>query len=928
MKSIVVFQTIVFGCVFLTNGCSNKKEDSVSSEDKDTVSIARPPYAGNSPVRLNEVVPVNISLEDHQGDDPAWLELYNPADTAVQLSGYALTDDLAMPRQWVIGDLVVPPKGYQLVYLSGKNIRETRPARDSINLMSTMIWDWNDSYRSPSEGEPGHSASIPYEYPAILGADNAGRPVVSATLKLGDNMTLAEESLRWSNAMVGMDFVGAPLDLSGASVLVVKGYIQNGRELTVRLVQGGMDSWLCWAQVLKGNGIADAEYRISLPQGSDFPNLRDMLKIQFEATTPYISSVDFTIRDVYVMDMPVLMHANFKVGRKASAIYLLDSNAIRDSLAYQEIAPGVAWGYDQKGAVGYLLTPTPWAASTGDALTERQPAVATVQVPGFYREPIQVALQVPTGAQVFYTTDGSEPTGASTVYTTPVALTKSTVIRSFARKEGDLDGPVSTQTFFIDEGSDLPVVSISTEPDGLFHPDSGIFVTGPNPGTVLPYYGANFWAPKELPVHVEFFDEKGSLAWAQNAGLSIFGNYSRNNEKKAVSIKFREKYGPSKLKYPLFSDHPEMEEFRTLALRANGGNLGSDYIRDALAQNLADGLDVDYQRNRPVVVFYNGKYYGLYQMLQKMDSKYPETAYGIAEENVEFIEPSKNQLSRSWADLEDFTASMSPAQATANAKTLDSVIDVEEYLNYMAVEFYVANTDWPANNLRVWRGIGPETKWRWMLFDMDFGFGSNNGNNTVSFDMFSYMVTPLVSAGGDTAVWPNGPQSTALYRKALLENPLLRKKFLNRLTVLLAWQFAPKRVEGMIDSMMAVIQSEVPKDQARWGFAAENMESNLATIRGWAKDRPEVMRDQMRQHFGLGASISATLNVSGAGTIRIDGLPLPSSSLHGPWFADQSFDLEALPRKGAAFIGWSDGVNTQRRTWIPQAGASLQAEFH
>lgn len=926
MQNVWKWESIVFGCSLILLGCSTKENKSTGPEEV-SIPDTRPIYLGKSPVRLNEIVPVNIDLEDHQGEDPAWLELYNPADTSVDLAGYALTDDLQKPRQWVFGKLIIPPKGYQIVYLSGKNIVEMKPAMDSISLKGVSFFDWNDSYRDSSEGEPGNSSSLPYEYPDFVGKDSLGRSVLSATLTLGDNMGLADASLRWSSAHLGMTLANAPVDLSATTVVVLRGYIQNGRNLTVRFVQSDMKAWLCWAKVIRGNGKRDGEYRIILPQGTIYPNLKDMYQIIFEATDPYMSSISFSLHDIYALDIPVQQHTNFQVGRKAGTLWLLDSTAIRDSLAYPDMSANLAWGYDQEGEKGYLQVPTPWAPAMQSALPERMPVSVAVQSPGFYPKPIEVKLEVPTGSKVHYTIDGSEPTLASPVYSKPLPLLKSTVIRSLVEKAGSLPSPISSQTFFIADSSKLPVVSISTDPKGLFSADSGIFMEGNNPGEFLPHYGANFWAPKELPVSIEFFDEGGSLLWNQDAGLSVFGNYSRNNEKKAVTLKFREKYGKKTLKYSVFPQQPEMEEFRTLALRAHGGNNASDYIRDALAHNLVDGLDVDYQRNRPVLVYYNGEYFGLFQMLQKMDSKYPETAFGIAEENVEFVEPVKGTITKSYDSLRILVGKMDSSHSEADAQEFEKLVNLQGYMNYTALEFYAANTDWPANNLRLWRGVNPVTKWRYMLFDVDFGFGSNNSSNPVTFDMFKYMITPIINDGGDTAVWPNGTESTLFYRKLFLQNRVLRPQFANRVVMLLAHQFSAARVGAMIDSMMSAIKPEIPRDQARWDFDPSYMASHLEIIRKWGAGRPAIMRDQLRKHYGFGADIKVALGYTGPGSILMDGFPMPVSSMSGPWLTGQEYTLRAIPKKGASFAGWSDGVTAEARTWSPESGKPLTATF-
>ena len=91
---------------------------------------------------------------------------------------------------------------------------------------------------------------------------------------------------------------------------------------------------------------------------------------------------------------------------------------------------------------------------------------------------------------------------------------------------------------------------------------------------------------------------------------------------------------------------------------------------------------------------------------------------------------------------------------------LKGEIDIENFIIYQVAQIYFDNTDWPGNNIKFWR---PENgKWKWILYDTDFGFGiwgnNNYQNNTLSF--------ALQSNGPG---WPNPPWSTLLFRR-LVQN--------------------------------------------------------------------------------------------------------------------------------------------------------------
>jgi hypothetical protein len=71
---------------------------------------------------LNEIMTSNThTLLDENGDSPDWIEIHNPGSTSASLAGYGLSDDPALPFKWTFRDVIVPPKGFLLVFASGKD---------------------------------------------------------------------------------------------------------------------------------------------------------------------------------------------------------------------------------------------------------------------------------------------------------------------------------------------------------------------------------------------------------------------------------------------------------------------------------------------------------------------------------------------------------------------------------------------------------------------------------------------------------------------------------------------------------------------------------------------------------------------------------------------------------------------------------------
>lgn len=71
---------------------------------------------------INEVMAANrTTLLDEDGDSSDWFELHNRSPHALNLNGWAMSDDPAQPRKWLLPRLTLPRDGYLLLFASGKN---------------------------------------------------------------------------------------------------------------------------------------------------------------------------------------------------------------------------------------------------------------------------------------------------------------------------------------------------------------------------------------------------------------------------------------------------------------------------------------------------------------------------------------------------------------------------------------------------------------------------------------------------------------------------------------------------------------------------------------------------------------------------------------------------------------------------------------
>ena len=535
---------------------------------------------------------------------------------------------------------------------------------------------------------------------------------------------------------------------------------------------------------------------------------------------------------------------------------------------------------------------------------------------GFFPKTFTIAF--PNNKPLNCEIGGKVPT-AESPRISAIQIDSSTTIRC-----ADLSDSASTKseiirTYILEKAPDIATVFITTDPNSLFDPDTGIYMEGPNAEEKEPHYGANYWLDKEIPVFVELVEPGASTpGFSKYAGLEISGSYSRMQPKKSVAIVFREKYGDKRLNYKLFPEFPNLNIFKSFILRNNGQNFRHDYIRDRLATSLSEGLGLDYQQGRFAIVYYNGKYFGIHDLRERSNEYYFETHYGINKKNINLLK-ARNQISSgSSADyiaIESWLKEHNLSNAD-NYKYILSQIDVDNYINYILLEIFVNNRDWPGNNLKKWNSVVPKTPWKWFLYDLDYSLGKSSSTTS----MLEYALSK------NATDWINGPTYTILLR-SLMENEDFKKSFINRMATLLQTSFNSVKALPLIEKMMSEIKSEIPRDQAQWSLDSSKMNKQLDVIKRFIDNRPNVINNEFRDYFKLGKNKPITYSIKGNGTIFIHNHPLKAYPTTIYFFNGTPVTITAVPKEGYKFSHWSDGEKNTTRTIWPEETKDISAIF-
>jgi hypothetical protein len=901
-----LFPTICFSMLLLGSMCNERQHPVLPEIDRPVDTIK--PFVASGDVLLNEICTSNSGLiTDEDGDDPDWIELYNKGDSAINLNGYSLSDDSANYALWTFDSTFLAPKSYLVVFASGKN-RPTIPASPANDTLGIKAFEsWSDI----SNG--GHSTIVAFGAKTIQSYDSSGHWQIGATFNQVDN----RPDLDWSSVNMGILFkrqqTGYKTDYSMYSTLHLTMTIPEGKKLAIRFILRSLPAWKGPLHTITGTGKPDDQYSIPLNQGEGGLDLLQMNGIRIESVQYDFGSVSFILRNMILSAPTGKLHAGFKLSGEENGCYLSNaSGKLCDRVDLSPLPENISKG--RSGTSWRIFTnATPGAPNDTISFSGLTDPPVISNKGGFFDAPVKVTLAAPDSAAVYYTLDGAVPGSATgTKYTGPVTISTTCVLRCVALRDGAAVSSVVTESYFINETVRLPVISLSTDSAALFNPDTGLYMKGPNAQDTFPYFGANFWSDKEVPVYCEMFEPAGKRVFSTGAGLSIAGNWSRGMAKKSLQISFREQYGAGELKAAPFPAYPELKKFEKLILRNNGGSSSDAIINNSMMMSLIADRGIDFQKNRPVVVYINGRYFGIHILMEPSNHDYVYSEYGLTKDEIDFYDYGD---AIKWGTPANWNRLLGLLQSSAGKTCEDTIgdsaftlinneLDVANFIDYNAFQIFIGNTDWPANNNRRWRSLAPDGRWRWLIYDLDAGFGGfgiPEGAELVSYNTLAFALDGTQPADN----FPNGSAFTYPLR-ALLCSPAFREDFINRFATLLATNFSPARVEARVDSMAALIRDEVPADFKRWDYKIDWWQTAVDDLKRYGRERAPYMYRFIGSQFGLDSTFTLTMTVR-PGTVKINGMVIRESSFTGTYFSAVPVTLSAKDPSGRLLKDWGDG---------------------
>lgn len=791
-----------------------------------------------SRVVISEIMAENtVVYPDKAGLYHDYIEVQNISDTDLSLSGYGLTNDRDKPLKWRFPTVTLKAGESLLVYAAG---RPAGAASDELYTGFRINRTSDTVFLCSSAGAVLDSVAVTnMEANVALVRGTDGTYTTSDTPSPGQPNTDAGIEAFWQVR----------------DSRLPKGLCVN--EILTRNMPKDAKST---ADDFRNGSIGGKPYDwIELYNPTDKPiklkgyHLTDDTELPGRFALPDIEIPAGGYQLIFCTGEPVTknakyIQANFKLNGGSGEVALIGPDGrIVDGMAYHNLPLGVSKGRGaQKPGYFYYTAPSPGRANPDTAARKLTATPAALTAAGVYNHVKDVTVRLAGPGTIHYTLDGSTPTADSPTYTDPLTLTKTTVVRAVCIEDGAVPADPLTASYIVNENHTLDVVSLATDPDNLYSESRGIYVEGPGASPEFPHTGANYWMDWEREAHIEFFTD-GDAGFSLGCGIKVFGQYSRAYEKKSLSVFFRDCYGAAALTYPVF-DNREALCYESLVLRSTGQDRMRALMKDALITSLADDAGVlDVQAYRPVILYVNGRYFGIYYIREKISEHFLAAHHNVSPDTIDLLQGNGFVNQGNNADylaLIQYVRSHDLRSKDAYQYVIDR-IDPVSYCDFVIAQIYFGNED--TGNIRYFRSSQLDNKWRWILFDTDMGF-RNYG--------IWYNINPKGTGSGQSF-------STTLIAK-LLQNDAFRALFLERFAYHMQHTFSTKTVLARIDTFATYLKPEIARNHTHYGITT-SWEGNVEEMRAFVRTRQKALKQEMSTK----AEVKAVFRLNGA---QIDAL--------------------------------------------------------
>ena len=870
-------------------------------------------HAATYELVINELMASNAGVVMSPATNfDSWIELYNPTSKAVNLAGMFLSDDANNLTRWQMPDDIgtVPAKGFVVVWLGSDEIKANQaPFKldcdggtlylsdanaqliTSVNYpkaLSRTAWartsDGGNEWGLTATATPGATNAT-----AVFAATRLNAPVVSVGSQLiNGSLSFHVDIPEGATLMYSTDGT-TPTEVSGESAdpeaPTWTNWIKNGD------CEGTDVSCL-----VSKNGNENGEWNTYILEGVGYNGTRGIR----------IQSIDNPENEWDTQFFVYTPDHIWNAGDKYRFSMKVRAERADHITPQSQRTPGSYIHWQMMGG-GFSVGPEWKEYNYEGTITAEQAGDGTMQTIAFH-------LNESATANVFYFDDivwesyQDEGTSTSSCKRSKdgqftVSRTTCYVFRLF--KDGYLPSvPVSRSFILTSHNYTIPIVSIVGDERYFSDAMWGIDTKGENG---IPGNGrddpVNWNQPWDRPVNFSYISPTEGVLLEQDVNISVSGGWSRMNSPRSFKLKSSKIFdGQNHLDYPFFPQKPYIRS-KTLLVR-NGGNDSYARFMDPALTTIVQrsGIDLDVQSMVQVAEYVNGRFKGVLNLREPNNDKFVYANYGYDDEEIDMFENGtfRNGNKEVYNQLVTLSEQVNNEGVYEQIKTM---LDIDEFTNYMAAELFLGNDDWPNNNVKAYRSR-QDGRFRFILFDLDQPFNAW-GHTISSLDDFSSV------------------KMVRLF-KNLLKHEEYRHKFINTFCILAGSVFEKERATAIVDELADAMRPMQQLDN-------RNPDGTASTIKSKLNNRLNEVTNQLQQYQPMQLSsmtkrsIQLSANAPGA-CLTVNGITVPYADFKGYLFG--TITLKAIAPAGYRFSGWKRNgslISTNEETTLP-AGNNMTIE--
>ena len=661
-KKLVVLLALLMAV--LLSACSEIPYPNMDNEENGDKTAADYPK-----LYLSEVMAKNsASFAAADGSFYDWVEICNPTDTAVDLTGWMFSDG-TKKNSYVFNGISLNAGGYLVLFCSREAAGGTGFAL-SEGETATLL--------TPDGTVMSTVACAAVEENVSL--CNSGDGTVTRCIWPTPGCPNTKEAYDY---LCNWYTLQSPLVIQEAAV-------SNG---TFHAPGDSADEFSDWIEIrnasdqaydLSGCTLADrdeADSRWTFPEKILGPG--EMLLVRCTSEAPADEN-----------------NTGFSLSASGETLFLRDrEGSLLDYVNLHDVPIGGSIGR-KEGENGFFYFSKATPGSGNGYGYRRVSAQPVPQEPdGAYNGADTVSVTLEAEGKIYYTTDCSVPNAYSAQYSLPILLDHTSVIRAIAVEDGALPSAAATYTYFVNENHTLPILSLVTDDTARFrkiYSDGQKYVS--------------------VPSYLALYDTSEN-SFHHACMVSMQGWTSLSLPKKGMCVEFDSRSGGN-LRCDVFGNG--IDRYASLSIRA-----GQDYpfsiFRNELFQELArEASDVIYpQESKYCILYINGSYYGIYCLKEDYSRQYFASHAGVSKESVEML---SSPIDIHNGIFEMYTYCMTHKMwKDENVETVARTIDLDSLIDWVLLECYCGNTD-TINNVKYFRSSEDNGLWKYAFYDLDWGF--------------------------------------------------------------------------------------------------------------------------------------------------------------------------------------------------------------